>query len=86
MESPKEELSKGKRKAPMEPLELQGPPTLRSLDDLILVPLSPEEGARSTQSGTTPPPAPSNSAGVGAALSSIPECINKDPQKAKSFR
>ena len=79
VESPKEELSKGKRKAPMEPLELQGPPTLRSLDDLILVPLSPEEGACSTQSGTTPPPAPSHSAGGGAAPSSISPAEEGEP-------
>lgn len=43
--SPKEEILQKKRKAP---LELDGPPTLRTAEDLIEVPSSPEEGARST--------------------------------------
>lgn len=46
--SPKEEIFLRKRKAPIQPLELDGPPTLRSVEDLIEVPSSPEEGARST--------------------------------------
>lgn len=65
---------------PMEPLELQGPPVLRSLDDLILVPSSPEEGACSAQLGTNQLPAPEVQQEVEqqALLTEIREVIEQE--------
>jgi hypothetical protein len=71
VESPQEDGGKGKA-----PIEHSGvPPLLYGADDFIDPALSPEEGAGSTQSGTTPPPAPSHSAGGGEVIeiSSSPE-------------
>ena len=78
VESPKEELGKGKGKAPIEHSGV--PPTLLTREDFIEPPLSPEEGAYSTQSGTTSPPAPSHSAGGGVAPSSS---IHPDPDPVR---
>lgn len=76
-ESPIEEL--GKKKTPIEHSGF--PPILLTQEDLIEPPLSPEKGAYSTQSGTTSPPAPSHSAGGGAAPSSSihPDQARREP-------
>ena len=70
---------KGKGKAPIEHSGLPPEIVLDGSDYFLDPPLSPEEGAYSTQSGTTPPPAPSHSAGGGAAPSSISPADEGEP-------